>query len=449
VRVDDEASRIRRAGCGWGVSITLPLARSPRNAPATCLALASASGRMAPMSPRLGVSLGGMICLLLFLHLQGCSTCGRSDEPGPQPQPASPAPAPEPPPPEPAPERRILAPRSEQKAEDLLADRDRLLEAHQATKRARAAGDAERARELLASALESAPLAASLQVLEGQAALAAKDATGAHRAARIATHGSEGRDDLDTEARWILDAALEAMQATASDAGSVTEARGATVFTAGDLDSACEAIRAHVSESVGGVFECAMDALLDLEAPPLLRAAAFRVDLGKSPSERQLYVALERAEEVTILGPVASVFSHDAKGLVNDVIVDLQRIDVLRGGTPEIVVKLSERRTVPDPVLNEVLELDRTTVVLLTLDRGHLEASRPLRLEESIVRRAIDPKARKVPTGHRPLRTLGVPSAFRMKVAWSRPGEITLSKISGNADPPDEGAIELFPTKVE
>jgi hypothetical protein len=126
-------------------------------------------------------------------------------------------------------------------------------------------------------------------------------------------------------------------------------------------------------------------------------------------------------------------------------VVDLQHVDVLSGGAPEIVVKIMERHTALDVALNEVSKLDRTRVVLITLDRGKPQASRELLLARKSVREALDPKDKAPLAGFARPKDLGKSSDYEMKVAWGLPNEIRLSKASGDAKPRDEGTITLFP----
>lgn len=432
------------------------------------------------MWTRLGVFAGGFLCVLS----SGCSSCEseKTKQVASAVASVSAAPSVEPPPPPIAPTRRSLERREELEPAPWVEGRAALLEAVEATGAALAGEEPKSALEIIAPHAKAAPLGSVVQLLLSRAAMEQGDAARSARAARRALYGAVGRSDLMADAWSALGTAeqaaghraealaahqaalalepkrgeskrrVESLLADAGAVGPVKEESALATFSAKDAHAVCAAIEAHLKEPAtplvtaeAGKVDCAPDALLELGTPKLDRAIAFRVDLPGTPSTRLVYVALESAEGVTVTPPLAVVYDLDETGVVNDVIVDLQRIDVLRGGTPEIVVKMTERRTVPDAVLNEVLELERTRVVLLTVDRGRLEASQELYLSESVLRRALDPSDKKIPKGYARLRGLGKAAAYRMKVAWSGPNAITLTRATGDAKPRGEGVIQLFP----
>jgi hypothetical protein len=203
---------------------------------------------------------------------------------------------------------------------------------------------------------------------------------------------------------------------------------------------------AFAADGADGEVACVEDFTLDVKASGLKRAQTLRADVRtKIGSERAIWVLLEDPKSLLMYGPVASVIGMPNGNAVNDVVADLQQIDVLPGGSPEIVVKISQRETLPDVTLAEVLEIDVTRAVLLTLDRGGIQASREVTLSSRVERNRLGPKTLPPPHGFDAASGLGKVNDFSMKVAWSGPNSMTLTKASGKAKPSVEGAITLFP----
>jgi hypothetical protein len=189
-------------------------------------------------------------------------------------------------------------------------------------------------------------------------------------------------------------------------------------------------------------LDCAIDGGLVIGNPALDRAYAFRLDAAGVGTDRLLWIGLETSTGFFVYGPVARALIPDVAGATNDVIADLQQIQVLPGGAPEVVVKIGELRTVPDLALGEVLELDETRALLVTVDDKQ-RASKAVVLSTSSVRKALGPKPAKLPHGI-PRVALGKVEGYQMKVAWSGRNAMTLTKASGNQKPEQEGLIELF-----
>ena len=157
-----------------------------------------------------------------------------------------------------------------------------------------------------------------------------------------------------------------------------------------------------------------------------------------------LWVGFEGAAGLRLVGPLARAWAPPGADWANDVVGDLQRIDVLRGGSPELIVKLRERHTLADVALNEVLELDRTRVLIFTLDRGGLVSSPELGLELARARHTLDAEAKAMPRAYEPLPRPGQSAGYRMRVSWGGPDSITLTRIGGDAPARREGVITLF-----
>jgi hypothetical protein len=221
-----------------------------------------------------------------------------------------------------------------------------------------------------------------------------------------------------------------------------------------DVRAACDAIVRELSagrialplvRTKPAELRCEQDYELPFTGTELRRAVSLRVE-GKAGGQLRLgWVGLETPKGLVLHGPVATSWSPESTGATNDFEIDLQQIDVLPGGSPEVVVRVSERSTLPDIARNEVAEIDRTRVRFLSLDRGRPAVSKELLLSRRARARPIDPKDRRMPAGWARSQKLGAERAFELKVEWGGANEIRLSKASGNEDPPEQGTISLFP----
>jgi hypothetical protein len=325
------------------------------------------------------------------------------------------------------------------------------------------------------------PLGAATALTLSRAALATGDPALAASAARVAIASAAGRSDLVADAHVTLAAALEklgrpreallqyeaaenehsspaakkAVERLRKDAAEpLTKVDAIPERRVADPKAACDALEAdakanklELAFSTLPVEEahCSVDFTLDVKAKELARAIALRLDVvTTNATERAEWVVLEDAKGGLLHGPVASVFGAKGGAFANDVVVDLQQIDVLPGGSPELVVKITERRTLPDVALGESVEVDRTQAVLLTLDRGPLQASREVVLSSRIRRDRIG-KPGAFPHGFGAAKGLGTTAEYSMKVAWNGANSMSLTKASGSAKPAVEGSVTLFP----
>jgi hypothetical protein len=321
-----------------------------------------------------------------------------------------------------------------------------------------AKNDGKAALSALAPLGSSDPVGGALALFVARASLAGGDAEAALRAASRAVTAGRGRADLVAQAGSVVAAAREKLSRPKSAAqdGASALAPVSAELHADVIDQACPAIEAAVRAgkvdlpSLGATdiaeFTCATDMTLDVGVPALRRAYALRADVsGAQGSDRLLWVALEGAKGRSLYGPVASVFGRNVPGALNDVVLDLQKIDVLQGGAPEVVVKIIERRTLPDVALNEIAELDEIRAIILTTDRGGVVASREVVLSSRASRVRIDPASKRIPRGFSPAAEGAHVEDYSMKVTWGGPNSMTLTKVSGNAKPLIEGEIQLFP----
>ena len=341
-------------------------------------------------------------------------------------------PAPEPP------ERRTLAERQAPNTEAMVSARKKVLES---LTQAKTLGQQKKGAEALSLVTESRsldPLGSVLAVEASRAASLAGDAALATAWARRALDGAPPKA--------IFEAALKILDRPAP------EPSGTELGSFASIQAACAALeeRVHADKpqplGYGPVAsaKCEVEYELDLASPTLAQASALRVT-SADKSVVMAYVGMQTPAGIKVYGPVGSVYLPPDYKLVNDFIVDLQRVDVIPAGGPEVVVKVDERRTLADLALNELAEVEQSRVVILTLDRGKLEASREFLLSRTERRRLIDPKDRRLPVGWKQSPDLGKDASYSMAVAWTGPNEITLSKGTGSAEPRDSGRIVLFP----
>jgi hypothetical protein len=343
-------------------------------------------------------------------------------------------------PPEPEPvSRRTLAEREKPNTDALSAARGQVLEA---LKQARALAQAKKGAEALSIVTQARsvdPLGAVLALEGARAADLAGDAQQAAAWARLALASAPPNAVADA-ARGVLDKAGPAAPA-AGEVGAFES-----------IQAACAALEQRLRAEkpppagLGPVAnaKCEVEYELELDGANLDKAIALRVTGGEG-TPVVAWVGLHTPAGFRIYGPVDAAVSSRDYGLTNDFTVDLQKVDVLPGGGPEVVVKLDERRTLADVVMNELVELDRTRVFILSLDRGSLEASREFVLSESVRRRLIAAKDKRLPAGYKQSQELGGEQSFSMAVAWTGSNEITLTKASGTGEPRDNGRIVLFP----
>ena len=189
----------------------------------------------------------------------------------------------------------------------------------------------------------------------------------------------------------------------------------------------------------------APDLILEMATKEVTRVVAYRAEVEKDGAHALGYVVIESPAGDVALGPVASSFVPRGGPLLNDYTVDLQPIDVRPGGGPEIVVRIDERRTFADVALNELVEVDETRALLLSMDGGTPVLSREVILSSNVRRTALDAKSKKLPKDYSTSSDLGKARGYDMKVAWSGPSQMTLTKLSGAGTPRDQGVITLFP----
>ncbi len=285
------------------------------------------------------------------------------------------------------------------------------------------------------------PSGAVLAIEASREALDAGDKAQALRFARLAVDNAVGNPALEKKAQAALDKAGGPAEPAALG-GPFKTTRDACAAITAALRSGKVALP---SGQPAGNLHCAAEYRMKLGAKKLQGAVALRVESkGKLGTDLLGWVALETPNGLVLEGPVEKLFAPSAYGLTNDYALDLQHIDVLPGGSPEVVARVDERRTLVDVALNEKTAVDDAHVVLITTDRGKPELSRRLMLSSKILRTRVDRKDHRLPVGFRHSKLLGKGDEYQMKVAWSGANSITLTRFLGNATPPAQGVIKLF-----
>jgi hypothetical protein len=295
--------------------------------------------------------------------------------------------------------------------------------------------------------------------LDALTAVRSDDPTGAALAA-LAAQAAKAAEDVSAATTWTLAASVfaqgderiaKSLAATWAPGEAPSGPVPGKVLSAKDLMDGCEKVRdaarrLPLAYPVDSKLTCVQERTLEVGQPKLESVTGLRVDSSAGDVRQSLgWIALKVESETLLYGPVAYRVSLPERGATSDFVIDLQQVDVLSGGAPEIVVRIMERETSLDVALNELAKRDRTRVVLLSVDRGSVVASRELTLADTHGRDAIDTKDRATAPGWPRAKGLGKSTGFELKVAWGLPNEIRLTKQSGDATPPVDGTVTLFP----
>jgi hypothetical protein len=98
--------------------------------------------------------------------------------------------------------------------------------------------------------------------------------------------------------------------------------------------------------------------------------------------------------------------------------IELQRTEAYRGGLPEIVAYVTERSTVLDVVLNEMVVLDRNRCIVTTFDSQSPQSSPNIVLYSKVVRSLIDPSDAQPPKAYQRSSELGKTIEESLKLEW-------------------------------
>jgi len=145
-----------------------------------------------------------------------------------------------------------------------------------------------------------------------------------------------------------------------------------------------------------------------------------RLSLDEGGRTEASWVALQTNTGLLLYGPLVRVHTPARHDVVNAYMLRLGHLDALAGGEQEVSVGIDERLTQLDVALNETASVDRTQIVVLTLDRKPIAASETATTSETIVVRAIDGKDDEPPPpGYQRSEAWNTPRTHRLQVRWS------------------------------
>lgn len=172
----------------------------------------------------------------------------------------------------------------------------------------------------------------------------------------------------------------------------------------------------YVGEQDTGAPDCQVSAPFALT--PELQAATAVVRTGKSDERVFAWVAMRHRAGMW-LGPlIAESFAPAMHPHGNGFSVELQRTEAYRGALPEIVAYVTERSTVLDVVLNEMVVLDRNRCVVTTFDSQCPKSSPNIVLYSTIARSLLDPSDAQPPKGYKHSNELGKTIEESFKLEW-------------------------------
>ncbi len=386
------------------------------------------------------------IALLVVVsqQTQACRSCRSAPEPAPSaldaaasasaaPDAATPVPS-------------SLPPRRPPPSDLARSHRARVL---QAIGEARTAIDSDRPRDALitlARAAQLDPTGGVLAVEMSRAAAAAGDERRARQWARRATERASGN------------ASVEAAAERASKAANAQARPGLEAGSSGPFPTskeACAQLTREVELGKSHALGLAQHDVtaIDCQAGPPRRvgdaglesATELRLTIAEGGRTEASWVALRTERGLMLHGPLVRVHTPAAHDVVNAYALRLEPINALAGGRKELSVGIDERLTRLDLALNETLSVDRTRVVVLTLDRAPIMASPSATTFELSDVRAIDGRDEEPPPEpYRHSSLWNAPRTQRFRLRWSD-NELVLVPRTPDATSKDERRTVLFP----
>ncbi|MBN2196301.1 MAG: hypothetical protein JW751_26040 [Polyangiaceae bacterium] len=304
---------------------------------------------------------------------------------------------------------------------------------------------------VLAKAIPFDPTGGLLAVELARAALAARDQRRtrdwAERARRHAHHNPS-----------VLAAATEILRATgaASPPSSEEDApwEAETMGPYPSEDAGCSALVEQINLGKSPALglgraemervDCVAGTRRAVRDAGLKTAAELRVLIREGGRTEASWIALGTPRGVFVHGPVARVHSPAQQDLDNAYLVRLDPVDVLAGGARELAVGVEERTSYVDVAANELLDVDRTRLLVLTLDRGGVTSSPSITTFELAVARAVDPEAiAELPSGYAHSPCWQAPERRQFRLRWGD-NEVELSATAGSAGTDSEQRVRLF-----
>lgn len=151
---------------------------------------------------------------------------------------------------------------------------------------------------------------------------------------------------------------------------------------------------------------------------PDLEAATAIVRTGKTDERVFAWVALRYQSSLWLSALIAESFAPSMHPYGNGFSVELQRTEAYRGALPEIVAYVTERSTVLDVVLGEMVVLNRNRSVVTTFDSQSPQSSPNIVLYSKLARSLIDPSDAQPPKGYKHSRELGRTTEESLTLEW-------------------------------
>ena len=168
---------------------------------------------------------------------------------------------------------------------------------------------------------------------------------------------------------------------------------------------------------------------------PELQAAAVLVS-AKGNGERVFgWVAALYKGSVWLSPEVAESFAPAFHPDGNGFTIDLQRTEAFRAGLPELNAYVSERSTIVDVVLNEMVVTDRHRSVVMTFDAQPPQASASIVLHSRIARSIVDPGDAQLPKGYEHSKDLGSVTEEIFRLEWGD-NQVRLTATSADTTKP-------------
>ena len=151
---------------------------------------------------------------------------------------------------------------------------------------------------------------------------------------------------------------------------------------------------------------------------PDLEAATAVVRTGKADERVFAWVAVRYQTSLWLSSLIAESFAPTMHPYGNGFSVELQRTEAYRDGLPEIVAYVTERSTVLDVVLGEMVVLDRNRCVVTTFDSQSPQSSPSIVLYSKTARSLIDPGDDQPPKGYKHSSDLGKTTETTFALEW-------------------------------
>jgi hypothetical protein len=151
---------------------------------------------------------------------------------------------------------------------------------------------------------------------------------------------------------------------------------------------------------------------------PDLEAATAMVRTGKSDQRVFAWVVVRHQTSLWLSSLIAESFAPTIHPYGNGFSVELQRTEAYRGGLPEIVAYVTERSTILDVVLGEMVVLDCNRCVVTTFDSQSPQSSPNVVLYSKISRSLIDPSDAQPPKGYKHSSDLGKTTEASFALEW-------------------------------